>query len=255
MVTVDPAAIRFLQTPHGPMERITGPTPQSAKPSVKSEPTEQTSTNADSAQEAEAPKPEDAEAVKPEEVEAAKPEEAEAPEAEEVATEAVAEVEDSYVPYYKRPPTPFYLPEYASPWLYIPAYIEVSFKTCSAIYVRHPTARPGYSEIPTPYDADGAVIRYAWEWYVQRRPRMRSQSQRARMPMDRVVELEKSLHKDRRAFTFSKERYEKSKIEWRQTPPTGFDSSTWLKTGANTRWVRYWADKQEKQRSAQRARG
>ncbi|KIM47121.1 hypothetical protein M413DRAFT_64204 [Hebeloma cylindrosporum] len=94
--------------------------------------------------------------------------------------------------------TPFFLPQYASPWLYIPAYIEVSFATCSAVYVRHPTARPGYSEIPTPYDADGAVIRFAWEWYVQRKPRMRSQSQLARAPEDRVVTLMQSLHKDRR---------------------------------------------------------
>ena len=94
--------------------------------------------------------------------------------------------------------TPFYLPTYASPWLFIPAYIEVSFQTCSAIYVRHPTARPGYSEIPTPYDADGALIRYAWEWYVQRRPRMRSKKQLSRMPEDRVLTVLSSLHKDRR---------------------------------------------------------
>lgn len=85
--------------------------------------------------------------------------------------------------------TPFFLPHYASPNLFIPAYIEPSFSTCSAIYVRHPTARPGYSEIPTPYDADGAVVRYAWEWYVKRRPRIRSTSRLARMPEDRAVKL------------------------------------------------------------------
>jgi hypothetical protein len=86
----------------------------------------------------------------------------------------------------KPPLTPFYLPPYASPWLFIPAYLEPSFATCSVIYVRHPTARPGYSEIPTPYDADGTLIRYAWEWYMQRRPRMRSKSQLSRMPEDRT---------------------------------------------------------------------
>jgi len=32
--------------------------------------------------------------------------------------------------------TSFNLPAYASPWLFIPAYIEVSFLTCTAIYVR-----------------------------------------------------------------------------------------------------------------------
>ncbi|KIM76934.1 hypothetical protein PILCRDRAFT_825945 [Piloderma croceum F 1598] len=55
------------------------------------------------------------------------------------------------------PLTPFTLPDYASPFLFIPAYIEVAFQICSAVYVRHPTARPGYSEIPTPYDADGEI--------------------------------------------------------------------------------------------------
>lgn len=83
--------------------------------------------------------------------------------------------------------TPFNLPPYASPFIFIPAYAEVSFPTCSAIYVRHPTARPGYSEIPTPYDADGEVIRLAWEWYAKMRPRLRSKSQMAREPENRRV--------------------------------------------------------------------
>lgn len=81
--------------------------------------------------------------------------------------------------------TPFNLPDYASPWIFIPAYIEPSFATCSAIYLRHPTARPGYSEIPTPYDADGEVVRLSWEWYTRVRPRIRSKSQKAREPENR----------------------------------------------------------------------
>ena len=83
------------------------------------------------------------------------------------------------------PLTPFTLPDYASPFLFIPAYIEVAFQICSAIYVRHPTARPGYSEIPTPFDADGEIMRLAWEWYVKNRSRIRSKSQLARMPPNR----------------------------------------------------------------------
>ncbi|OJA13581.1 hypothetical protein AZE42_09874 [Rhizopogon vesiculosus] len=83
--------------------------------------------------------------------------------------------------------TPFHLPPYASPFIFIPAYAEVSFPTCSAIYVRHPTARPGYSEIPTPFDADGEVIRLAWEWYSKVRPRTRSKSQMAREPENRSI--------------------------------------------------------------------
>ncbi|KAF8066777.1 nam9 protein [Lyophyllum atratum] len=93
--------------------------------------------------------------------------------------------------------TPFYLPHFASPWLFIPAYIEPCFTTCSAIYVRHPTARPGYSEIPTPYDADGEVVRFAWEWYVQRRPRMRTKAQLARMPEDRALAQMEDINEGR----------------------------------------------------------
>ncbi|KAJ3481504.1 hypothetical protein NLI96_g7613 [Meripilus lineatus] len=81
--------------------------------------------------------------------------------------------------------TPFNLPPYAAPFIFIPAYLEPSFSTCSVIYLRHPTARPGYSEIPTPWHADGEIVRLAWEWYSRMRPRMRSKSQLARMPENR----------------------------------------------------------------------
>ncbi|KAG6866154.1 hypothetical protein C0991_008108 [Blastosporella zonata] len=100
----------------------------------------------------------------------------------------------------KYPFTPFYLPHFASPWLFIPAYIEPNFATCSAIYVRHPTARPGYSEIPTPYDADGEVVRFAWEWYVERRPRMRTTAQLARMPEDRALAQRESIEEGRKGL-------------------------------------------------------
>ncbi|KAF8342663.1 alpha-L RNA-binding motif-containing protein [Cantharellus anzutake] len=65
----------------------------------------------------------------------------------------------------------FKFPDYSAPFLFLPAYIESNPLTCSAVYLRHPTARPGYSEIPTPYDADGDVMRFAWEWYSKVRPR------------------------------------------------------------------------------------
>lgn len=76
----------------------------------------------------------------------------------------------------------FRLPDYAAPWIFVPAYLEASFATCSAIYVRHPMAREGYSELPTPYDADGEVVRLAWEWYNQVRPRTRGRIQRETGP-------------------------------------------------------------------------
>ncbi|KAN0082647.1 hypothetical protein V8E55_008442 [Tylopilus felleus] len=77
-----------------------------------------------------------------------------------------------------------HLPSYVSLFVF-PAYTEVSFQTCSAVYVRHPIARPGYSEIPTPYDADGEIVRLDWEWYAKHRPRTRSKSQLQRLPEGR----------------------------------------------------------------------
>ncbi|GAA98089.1 uncharacterized protein L969DRAFT_93294 [Mixia osmundae IAM 14324] len=73
-------------------------------------------------------------------------------------------------------PREFHLPDYAAPFLFIPTYLEVDFETCSAVYVRHPTARSGYSEIPSPYSADGEVMALVWEHYNQvgRRRRART---------------------------------------------------------------------------------
>lgn len=80
---------------------------------------------------------------------------------------------------------PFALPPYAAPFIFVPAYLEVSFATCSAIYVRHPTARPKYSEIPSPYDADGEIVRFAWEWYGKNRTRIRGWKREMRDIMEK----------------------------------------------------------------------
>ena len=84
------------------------------------------------------------------------------------ATSSKTHTSSTISPKKARPPVPglpFTVPDFAAPFLFIPAYLEVSFPTCSAIYVRHPTARPGYSEIPSPYEADGEVMRLGWEYY------------------------------------------------------------------------------------------
>lgn len=36
----------------------------------------------------------------------------------------------------------------------LPKHIEISFQTCHAVYLRHPVARPGESEVISPYDED-----------------------------------------------------------------------------------------------------
>lgn len=70
----------------------------------------------------------------------------------------------------------FTLPAYASPHIFVPAYLLPSYLTCSAVYVRHPTARAGYSEIPTPYNAGGQLMSLGWEWFKRKSPRMRSKN-------------------------------------------------------------------------------
>jgi hypothetical protein len=74
------------------------------------------------------------------------------------------------------PTSHFTLPAYASPHIFVPAYLLPSYLTCSAVYVRHPTARAGYSEIPTPYDAGGQLMSLGWEWFKRKAPRMRSKN-------------------------------------------------------------------------------
>lgn len=65
---------------------------------------------------------------------------------------------------------------YATPWkprpfmsafAFIPRYLEVNQKICSAVYLRHPVARPGLAEVPTPFHAETMAL--AFNWYLRRR--------------------------------------------------------------------------------------
>ncbi|KAI0073846.1 alpha-L RNA-binding motif-containing protein [Panus rudis PR-1116 ss-1] len=178
MVTVNPKAIRFLTEP---------PAPKEAETEAKAEETQEAAASETTSEEATAETAEDTTAEACEEP-------AEAAEAAKEESKEVSTGKPSR-PWKKALEglTPFHLPPYASPFIFIPAYLETSFKTCSVIYLRHPTARPGYSEIPTPYDADGYVVRFAWEWYTRVRPRIRSKRQLARMPENRKAPEEVGL--------------------------------------------------------------
>ncbi|WFD41576.1 hypothetical protein MPSI1_000207 [Malassezia psittaci] len=96
---------------------------------------------------------------------------------------------------------PFHLPPFAAPFLFIPPYLDVSFRTCSAIYLRHPTltthlmrSRPTeqgqtppraqrvyHSDIPTPYPAGGEMYGLAWEFYVRNAPGVRGDERRTKV--------------------------------------------------------------------------
>lgn len=109
--------------------------------------------------------------------ESAAPVEAEAAEAE---GEAAAPSKSAEETPRHQPGEFFRLPDFAQTQVFVPAYILPSYLTCSAVYVRHPTARPDYSEIPSPFNADGPLMSMSWEWFQKVAPRMK-QSRRNRL--------------------------------------------------------------------------
>jgi ribosomal protein S4 len=65
---------------------------------------------------------------------------------------------------------------YATPWrprdympafAFIPRYLEVNQNICAAVYLRHPVARPGLAEVPTPFHVETGQL--AFNWYLRRR--------------------------------------------------------------------------------------
>jgi hypothetical protein len=63
--------------------------------------------------------------------------------------------------------TPWQPREYMSAFAFIPRYLEVNQNICAAVYLRHPVARPGLAEVPTPF-AEGTNAS-AFAWYLRRR--------------------------------------------------------------------------------------
>lgn len=77
--------------------------------------------------------------------------------------EAEENQEDPSKPY----ATPWQPRPYMSPFAFIPRYLEVQHAICSAVYLRHPVARPGLAEVPTPFPAETQQLAFAW--YLRRR--------------------------------------------------------------------------------------
>ncbi|KAL8791910.1 MAG: hypothetical protein Q9195_005486 [Heterodermia aff. obscurata] len=63
--------------------------------------------------------------------------------------------------------TPWRPREYMSAFAFVPRYLEVHHKVCSAVYLRHPVARPGWAEVPTPFNIEQNGL--AFNWYLRRR--------------------------------------------------------------------------------------
>lgn len=63
--------------------------------------------------------------------------------------------------------TPWRPREWMSAFVFVPRYLEVHHRVCSAVYIRHPVARPGLGEVPTPYNTE--INALAFNWYLRRR--------------------------------------------------------------------------------------
>lgn len=63
--------------------------------------------------------------------------------------------------------TPWRPREFMSAFAFIPRYLEVNQNVCAAVYLRHPVARPGLAEVPTPFNAE--TLGLGFNWYLRRR--------------------------------------------------------------------------------------
>jgi ElaB/YqjD/DUF883 family membrane-anchored ribosome-binding protein len=81
--------------------------------------------------------------------------------------EALVEASENPIDETKPYATPWRPRPYMSAFAFIPRYLEVNPKICSAVYLRHPVARPGLTEVPTPFPAE--MQQLAFNWYLRRR--------------------------------------------------------------------------------------
>lgn len=80
---------------------------------------------------------------------------------------ALAEARENPIDASKSYATPWRPRPYMSAFAFVPRYLEVHHRICSAVYVRHPVARPGLAEVPTPYGSETNSLAYLW--YLRRR--------------------------------------------------------------------------------------
>ncbi|KAL8724874.1 MAG: hypothetical protein Q9166_007703 [cf. Caloplaca sp. 2 TL-2023] len=80
---------------------------------------------------------------------------------------ALAEARENPIDVTKPYATPWRPRPFMSAFAFIPRYLEVHHRICSAVYLRHPVARPGLGEVPTPFGND--VNALSFNWYLRRR--------------------------------------------------------------------------------------
>jgi len=61
--------------------------------------------------------------------------------------------------------TPWAPRPYMAPFAFIPRYLEVNQRVCAGVYLRHPVAKRGYGEVPTPFPYE--INQLAYTWYLK----------------------------------------------------------------------------------------
>lgn len=81
--------------------------------------------------------------------------------------EALREVRENPIDTSKPYATPWRPRPYMSAFAFVPRYLEVNHNICAAVYLRHPVARPGIAEVPSPFSSESSTL--AYNWYLRRR--------------------------------------------------------------------------------------
>ncbi|OBT78921.1 hypothetical protein VF21_02789 [Pseudogymnoascus sp. 05NY08] len=81
--------------------------------------------------------------------------------------EALREVRENPIDASKPYATPWKPRPYMSAFAFVPRYLEVNHNICAAVYLRHPVARPGVAEVPSPFSLESSQLAYGW--YLRRR--------------------------------------------------------------------------------------
>ncbi|PYH42637.1 mitochondrial 37S ribosomal protein uS4m [Aspergillus saccharolyticus JOP 1030-1] len=85
----------------------------------------------------------------------------------EVLRRALIQMRDNPIDSTKPYATPWRPRDYMSAFATIPRYLEVNHNICAAVYLRHPVARPGFAEVPSPFGEH--LMTPAFLWYLRRR--------------------------------------------------------------------------------------
>lgn len=81
--------------------------------------------------------------------------------------EALREIRENPIDSSKSYATPWRPRPYMSAFAFVPRYLEVNHNICAAVYLRHPVARPGVAEVPSPFSSKSSTL--AYNWYLRRR--------------------------------------------------------------------------------------